>query len=117
MATHLCCPGTVGADTFNLSLTATGQLIATINGLTTTYSNFIGGPIAGSGIEQIAVSGSAGDDALTVDSTSGAIPIPVNYDGGNNADLLTLTGGTATENTYAIGPTVSEGTSTIVIVA
>ncbi len=29
--------------------------------------------------------------------------------------MLTLTGGTATENTYAIGPTVSEGTSTIVI--
>ncbi len=61
------------------------------------------------------MSGSAGNDSLTVDSTNGAIPVPVNYDGGNNADLLTLTGGTATSNTYAVGPTVSEGTSTIVI--
>ncbi len=108
-------PGTVGADTFNLSLTATGQLIATVGGVTTTYSDFIGGPIANSGIEQILVSGSAGNDALTVDSTNGAVAIPVNYDGGNNADLLALTGGTATSNTYAVGPTITEGTSTIVI--
>ena len=50
-----------------------------------------------------------------MDSTNGAIPIPINYDGGNNADLLTLTGGTATANTYAVGPSISEGTSTIVI--
>ena len=105
--------GTAGADTFNLSLSATGQMIATVNGVTTTYSNFIGGPIASSGIEQITVAGSAGNDSLTVDSTNGAISIPVNYDGGNNADLLTLTGGTAASNTYAIGPSVSEGTSTI----
>ncbi len=108
-------PGTVGDDTFNLSLTATGQLIATVNGVTTTYGNFIGGPIDGSGIEQILAQGLAGDDALTVDSASGAVPIAINYDGGNNADLLTLIGGTATQNTYAVGPSVSEGTSTIVM--
>lgn len=107
--------GTEGADLINLSLSATGQLIATINGVTTTYSNFVGGPIASSGIEQIVVEGLAGNDSLTVDSTNGAIPIPINYDGGNNADLLTLTGGTATSNTYAVGPSVSEGTSTIEI--
>ena len=107
--------GTAGADIFNLSLSATGQLIATINGLITTYANFVGGPIATSGIEQLLTQGLAANDSLTVDSTNGAISIPINYDGGDNADLLTLTGGTATANTYAIGPTVSEGTSTVVI--
>ncbi|MCO6453692.1 MAG: CHRD domain-containing protein [Pirellulaceae bacterium] len=107
--------GTTGADIFNLSLSATGQLIATVNGLTTTYANLIGGPIATSGVEQILVQGLAGDDTLTVDSTNGAIPIPINYEGGNNADFLTLTGGVATSNTYQVGPGVGEGTSTIVI--
>jgi hypothetical protein len=108
-------PGTAGVDTFALSLSVTGQLIATVNGVTTTYANFIGGVIASSGIEQILVQGLAGNDSLTVDSTNGTIPIPINYDGGNNADLLTLTGGNATSNTYAIGPGITEGTSTIVI--
>jgi Ca2+-binding RTX toxin-like protein len=107
--------GTSGADTFALSLSPTGQLIATINGLTTTYADFIGGGIATSGIEQLLVHGFAGNDTLTVDSTNGAIPIPINYEGGNNADRLTLTGGTATANTYQVGPGVGDGTSTIVI--
>ncbi|MFO0904332.1 MAG: dockerin type I domain-containing protein [Pirellulales bacterium] len=107
--------GTAGADTFALSLSPTGQLIATINGLTTTYANFIGGPIATSGIEQILVQGLAGNDSLTVDSANGAISIPINYAGGDNADLLTLTGGVADSNTYQVGPGVSDGTSTIVI--
>jgi Dockerin type I domain/RTX calcium-binding nonapeptide repeat (4 copies) len=107
--------GTSGADTFVLSLSATGQLNATVNGLTTTYANFLGGPIATSGINQILVQGLAGNDSLTVDSTNGAIPILINFDGGNNADLLTLTGGTATSDTYAVGPNVTEGTSSIVI--
>jgi len=98
--------GTDGADVFNLSLSATGQLLVNINGLVTTYANFIGGPIATSGIEQIRVQSLAGNDGLTVDSTNGAIPIAINYDGGNNADTLTLTGGTATSDTYAVGPNI-----------
>src|SRR5205823_6363064 len=48
-------PGTSGNDTFSLALDANGHLIATVNGLTTTYTNFIGGPIGSSGIEQILV--------------------------------------------------------------
>ncbi len=49
-------------------------MIATINGVTTTYSNFVGGPIATSGIEQISVAGLAGNDALTVDSHERSYP-------------------------------------------
>jgi Ca2+-binding RTX toxin-like protein len=107
--------GTAGADTISLALSPTGQLIATINGLTTTYADFLAGPIATSGIEQILVQGLAGNDTLTVDSTNGAISIPINFDGGDNADALTVTGGLATADTYQVGPSVTEGTSTIVI--
>ncbi len=107
--------GTTGADAITLALNAAGQLLATVNGLTTTYANFIGGAFAASGIEQILVQGLAGNDALTVDSTNGAIPIPINYEGGNNADTLTLNGGVATANNYQVGPGVGDGTSSITI--
>lgn len=108
-------PGTSGNDVFALSLSATAQLVATINGLTTTYNNFAGGPIATSGIELIQTNGQAGLDSLTVDSTNGAVPIPINFDGGDNADSLTLTGNAATSDTYNPGPNAGQGTSIIVI--
>src|SRR6185369_7299530 len=46
---------------------------------------------------------------------NGAISIPINFDGGDNADSLTLTGGTATSDTYTPGPNPGQGTSAIVI--
>ncbi len=107
--------GTSGNDTIALSLNGAGQLVVTVNGLTTTYANFVGGAIASSGIEQLLVQGLAGNDTLSVDSTNGAIPILINFDGGNNADTLTLTGGVATSDTYQVGPNTDQGTSTIVI--
>ncbi|HEY2411086.1 MAG TPA: hypothetical protein VGI40_02525, partial [Pirellulaceae bacterium] len=108
-------PGTSGDDTFNLALDATGNLVATINGVATTYTNFLAGPISTSGIEQILVQGGAGADLLTVNSGNGAIPIPVNFDGGDDADSLVLTGGTATLDNYSPGPSAGAGTSTIFI--
>lgn len=107
--------GTSGNDTVNLSLSVAGLLVATVNGATTTYGNFIGGPIASAGIEQILVQGQAGNDGLTVNSLNGAVPVLITFDGGNNNDTLTLTGGTATSDTYAVGSTPDRGTSTIVI--
>lgn len=107
--------GTAGVDTVNLALTGTGLLLATLNGVTTTYGNFIGGPIATSGIEQILVQTVAGNDALTVNSVNGAVPVPITYDGGTNNDSLTLVGGTATSDTYTVGSTPDRGTSVIVI--
>ncbi|MEQ1859298.1 MAG: FG-GAP-like repeat-containing protein [Chthoniobacteraceae bacterium] len=108
-------PGTAGIDALSLALDASGFLLATVNGLTTTYTNFIGGPIATSGIERIKADGLDGNDALTVDSTNGAIPIPVSFDGGASSDSLTLTGGTATSDIYTPGPNPGQGTSTIAI--
>src|SRR5207244_7664881 len=43
--------GTSGADTISLGLNASGFLVATVNGLTTIYTNSLAGPIATSGIE------------------------------------------------------------------
>jgi Ca2+-binding RTX toxin-like protein len=108
-------PGTAGNDTFNLTMNATGHLLATVNGVTTTYQNPGGSAISVAGIELISVQGLAGNDALTVNSATGAVPIPVNFAGGENIDSLNLTGGTATANSYTAGPLVDQGISQVVI--
>ena len=107
--------GTSGNDTITLTLNATGHLLATVNGVTTTYTNFLSGPIATSGIEGILVEGLGGDDQVTVDSTNGAVPVAITYNGGADSDTLTLTGGIASSNTYSVGPDVGSGSSVLVI--
>ena len=108
-------PGTPGNDVINLTLNGAGHLLVTINGVTTTYTNFVGGPIAPSGVDLIAVVGGEGTDSLTVNSATGAIPIAIEFDGGSGSDSLTLTGGVATSDIYSAGPNPGQGTSTIVI--
>jgi Ca2+-binding RTX toxin-like protein len=108
-------PGTPGNDLITTTLNATGHLLVTINGVTTTYTNFVAGPISTAGVEKILVPGGLGFDSLTVDSTNGAIPTPITYDGGQDFDSLTLTGGTATSDIYSPGPNPGQGLSTIVI--
>ncbi|MDA1053079.1 MAG: dockerin type I domain-containing protein [Planctomycetota bacterium] len=108
-------PGTPGDDLITTALNASGHLLVTINGVTTTYTNFTAGPIASAGVDKILVQGGLGFDRLTVDSTNGAIPIPITYDGGQDYDSLTLTGGTATSDIYSPGPNPGQGLSTIVI--
>ena len=109
--------GTEGSDIISLGLNGAGLLIATVNGLTTTYANFIGGPVATAGLERILVEGLGGDDQLTVDSTNGALPFSngVVYNGGTGSDTLTLTGGVATSSTYTVGPNPGDGVHTLVI--
>ena len=91
--------GTPGADVINLSMSPGGDLLVTVNGVTTTYVG-----IAGASIESINVLGLAGNDVLTVDSTNDGVPVPINFDGGANADSLILSGGTAVSDTYTPGP-------------
>ena len=107
--------GTTGGDTFALSMDATGRVVAVVNGVTTTYANFIGGAFSFSGIELVAVEGHAGTDSLTIDTTNGSIAVPINFDGGANADSLTLTGGTATSDAYSPSTEYGSGTSSIAI--
>ncbi len=109
--------GTPGDDVISLGLDVGGFLLVTVNGVTTTYRNFLSGPIASAGIEEILVEGLGGNDQLTIDSANGALPFAngVTFNGGDGSDVLTLTGGVATSDTYSVGPDVGSGTSIIVI--
>ena len=64
-------------------------------------------------LTQINVNGLGGNDTLIVDSSNGGIPVPIAYDGGTGSNALTLQGGTALTDTYAPGPNVGSGTSTL----
>jgi hypothetical protein len=64
--------------------------------------------------QALVVLGGLGDDTLTVNSTAGPVLVPLTYDGGLGTDSLTLTGGTASSDTYTPGPQPGSGTSTIV---
>ncbi|MBK6725108.1 MAG: hypothetical protein IPG58_18185 [Acidobacteria bacterium] len=79
-------PGTAAGDTIALSVDGSGFLIATVNAVTTTYRNFIGGAFSTAGIESLRVTGDAGNDAITVSIAS------PNYDihlsGGDNDDQI-----------------------------
>ncbi len=73
-------PGTAAADTISISLDGSGFLVATINGVTTTYRNFLAGPIATSGIEAVSVTADASSDTIN----AAPLPtIPINVDGGS----------------------------------
>jgi hypothetical protein len=71
--------------------------------------------IVSAGTSSLVVQGGAGNDALTVDSTAAPVAIPITYDGGPGKNSLTLTGGTATSDTYTPGPTAGSGASAITI--
>ncbi|MEQ1607243.1 MAG: Ig-like domain repeat protein, partial [Pyrinomonadaceae bacterium] len=73
-------PGTAAADTATVSVNGAGKLVATVNGLTTTYSNFIGGPIATAGIESVSIAADAGSDTINVVPIAN---IAINVDGGS----------------------------------
>jgi hypothetical protein len=101
--------GTSGNDAIAISLVGL-DLVITKNGPATTYPG-----ILGTGIDRIVVNGLNGNDTLTVNSTNGAIPLPIEFDGGSGNDALNLIGGLATSNTYTPGPNPGQGTSTITI--
>jgi hypothetical protein len=103
--------GTPGNDTFTLAASGT-DLVATVNGTTTTYT---GALASASGVQSIEVGGGDGNDTLTVDSATGPIPIPIFYEGSTGASSLHLVGGTATSDIYTPGPAPGAGTSQITI--
>jgi hypothetical protein len=80
--------GTAGDDTLSASFNASGFLVATVNGLTTTYTNFLGGPIATSGIELIRAEGGDGDDAFNIEP--GSVPFQINGGNPSASDSLVL---------------------------
>jgi hypothetical protein len=80
--------GTSGDDTLSASFNASGHLVATVNGLTTTYTDFLGNTIATSGVELIRVDAGDGDDAINIEP--GSVPFQVNGGNPSASDSLTL---------------------------
>ncbi len=66
---------------------------------------------------RILVNGNAGNDTLTVDSSTAPFTNPITYDGGLGTDTLVLSGGTATSDTYTAGPAVGQGTMALTFAA
>ncbi len=60
---------------------------------------------------RVVVEGRGGDDNLTVDVSAGLIPTQITFLGGDNRDLLTVTGddGSNPDATYTPGPTEGDG--------
>src|SRR5262249_44837958 len=56
------------------------------------------------------IEGTTSSDILTVDSTNGAVAIPITYNGGAGTNALVLTGGTETSETYTPGSQAGAGT-------
>jgi Ca2+-binding RTX toxin-like protein len=97
--------GTGGDDTIVITATGTDSGSYSING---------GPAIAFSGVTQVAVSGGAGNDTLTIVNPDGSLFAPtggISYDGGGQpADALELVGGTAADLIYTAGATRDAGT-------
>ena len=90
-------PGTPGNDTITLAVSA-GSLLATVNGVSTTFRNFVGGEIGTSGIDQVLVDSDAGSDTIAVSGTEAAFPTNIVTGAGNDSIALgngvSLNGGT-----------------------
>jgi hypothetical protein len=76
-----------------------------------------------SGLVYVYITGGAGNDLLTVDSSKGLFATPAGYstgiffDGGGGLNRLALTqsgGSTQTSDTYSVGPDVGQGSDVIV---
>jgi hypothetical protein len=99
--------GTGGDDTIVVNATGTDSGTYSING---------GPAIAFSGVTQLAVSGGAGNDTLTVVNPDGSLFAPasgISYDGGGQSgDALEVVGGSASNGNYTAGATRDAGTLT-----
>jgi hypothetical protein len=95
--------------------TADDTIVVTATGADSGSYSINGGPaVAFSGVTQLAVTGGAGNDTLTIANPTGGLFAPVNgisYDGGGQpADSLEIMGGVATQLTYTAGATPDAGT-------
>jgi Ca2+-binding RTX toxin-like protein len=94
---------------------ADDTIVVTATGADSGSYSINGGPaVAFSGVTQLAVTGGAGNDTLTIVNPTGGLFAPANgisYDGGGQAaDSLEILGGVATQLTYTAGATHDAGT-------
>ncbi len=106
---QLAIEGTAASDAISLSQPSAGALNVGVNALTQAFTL--------TSVEDTVVERRAGNDTLTVDSSTGLVSLPagIRYNGGDGMDALhlTQTGGLQTSNVYSVGPTNGEGTSVI----
>src|SRR5262245_18306042 len=94
---------------------ADDSIVVTATGADSGSYSINGGPaVAFSGITQLAVTGGAGNDTLTIVNPTGGLFAPtggISYDGGGQpADTLEILGGVAMQLTYTAGATHDAGT-------
>ncbi len=106
-----------GADTLTVNGTSSNDSITALtNGADTTVrtNGLLAVDTVTTDTESLVIASGNGNDSLNVNATNGPVLVPIVYDGGAGQDLLELTGGTASVDTYAPGPTPGAGNSTIV---
>ncbi len=97
--------GTSSADNITATRSGTNTTVQ-VNGLQTVT-------LPNSNTESLVILSGNGNDNLTVDSTTGPVTIPIVYDGGAGTNALTLTGGTATADSYTPGSQLGSGTNAL----
>jgi hypothetical protein len=99
--------GTAGNDTIN----AIGALAPNLPSVTVAPEATPGGllPINFITLAGVVIDSGLGNDNLVVNSSIGPFAIPITYNGGAGIDTLTLTGGTATADSYIPGPNAGGG--------
>jgi hypothetical protein len=111
--------GTSGVDAFTVRLSNANPdlLEILVNSATPTFT------VALSSLERVDINGLGGNDTLTIDTTNGAIGLSdgLHFDGGNDSDTLTLTGGTFNSLSTSSSPpdttvTIVDGTSNTTMV-
>ncbi len=107
-----------GSNTVTVNGTAGNNVITAIGDATTPTVQVDGLKTASlvlADVSALAINGGAGNDKLTVDSSTAPFAIPITYDGGSGSNSLMLQGGTATGgDTYTPGPGVGAGMSKLV---
>ena len=109
-------PTTTGTVTVNgsggVGITASGGAAAPI----VTVGALIPVALVPADTSALVVNSGLGAVGLTVDSTAGAFPTPITFNGQGSGDFLNLkdTGAAAMSDTYTPGPATGAGTSTIV---
>ena len=100
--------GTAGSDNFLVQKSADGQSLEVYVGGVLTISQLL------STVDQVLVNGLGGDDKLTVDNDNGLLSIPngIDFAGGNDNDILIVTGnpGGINSATYTPGAAADAGT-------
>ncbi len=110
-------PGTPGDQMIVIGTSGNDSLDLAPTSPTTANMTFDGSPVYSFlNIQQFAFDGMAGNDSMTVDSSTSLTTVPIQYDGGTGFNTLALTqngGTTETSDTYSVGPNAGEGSDVI----